>query len=516
MAAKKSPESDDALSTPENPTEREVLTAESEDTAGEETTKLDLEISVEKRGACERHVTITISHEDIDRYYDNEFSDLTKTAEVPGFRPGHTPRKLIETRFRKEVADQVKSALLMDAIGQANEQEDLSPISEPNIEFDAVKLPESGPMTFEFDIEVRPEFDVPQWKGLSIRKPVREFTEQDVDRRLESLLSRFGRLVPYDGPAEQGDYISVNMTFKDKDQVLSHAEEEVIRIRPTLSFRDGKIEKFNKLMKGVTAGETREGKATLTQDAPNVALRGKKVTAEFEVLEVKRLELPELTPEFLEAMGGFESEAELRDAVKENLESQLTYEQHQEARQQITAALTVAADWELPAALLERQSRRELQRAVLELQRSGFGEDEIRSHQNMLRQNSRESTARALKEHFILERIAEDQNIEVDEADLEQEILEIAQQTGESSRRVRSRIEKGGMTDALSNQVVERKVIDMILSEAVFTEVPYEPEEIQDEAVDQSAGGHDESDIPEAKPEDEEEASNENKDGEKE
>ncbi len=127
----------------------------------------------------------------------------------------------------------------------------------------------------------------------------------------------------------------------------------MIRIRPALSFRDGKIEDFDKLMNGVKAGETREATAKLTADAPNESLRGQKITAVFEVLEVKKLELPELTPALLEELGDFDIEGELRDAIKEDLQRQLEYHQQQQARQQITAALTESANWELPPDLLQ-------------------------------------------------------------------------------------------------------------------------------------------------------------------
>ncbi len=97
-----------------------------------------------------------------------------------------------------------------------------------------------------------------------------------------------------------------------------------------LSFRDGKIEGLRQVDgRASSAGETRDGKAKLSDDAPNEALRGQEVTAEFEVLEVKKLELPELTPQFLEQLGGFESEADLRDAIRDNLERRLEYEQQQ-------------------------------------------------------------------------------------------------------------------------------------------------------------------------------------------
>jgi trigger factor len=149
---------------------------------------------------------------------------------------------------------------------------------------------------------------------------------------------------------------------------------------------------------------------------------------------------------------------------------------------------------------LRRQSRRELDRAVLELRRNGFSDAEINAYQNDLRQNSAVSTARALKEHFILERIAEDQKFEADEDDYQSEIQLIATQSGESARRVRARLEKQGLMDSLRNQIIERKVIDLVLSHAQFKEVPYKPKGHETEAMDQAAGGEsEESSIPEAK-----------------
>ena len=478
----------------------DVDLAEDEAPEEKEADRLNLDVAIDERSACERHITVTIPREDIDRVFDQEFSELVPKAQVPGFRPGHAPRKLIEKRFRQDVGDRVKSELLVASLEQINEEQGLSAISEPDIDLDAIEMPEDGPLTFEFDLEVRPQFDLPQWKGLTIEKPVREITDEDVDRALEDVLARRGRLVPHEGPAEPGDYITTNLTFKHGEQVLSSAEEEVIRLRPVLSFRDGKIEGFDKLMAGVTAGETRAGEAVLSADAPNVGLRGQSVTAVFDVLEVKKLRLPELNEDLLADLGGFELEADLRDAVKDQLARQLDYEQHRRAREQITRALTVAADWELPPELLRRQSRRELQRAVLELRRAGFSEDEIRAHENELRQNSAASTARALKEHFILERIAEEEGIDVDESDYTREIALIALQSGESARRVRARLEKSDSMDVLRNQIIERKVIELILDRAEFKEVPFEFERPEAEALDQAAGGHG-AEIPEAKPE---------------
>jgi trigger factor len=255
-------------------------------------------------------------------------------------------------------------------------------------------------------------------------------------------------------------------------------------------------------MIGVRAGQTRTAQAVLTQDAPNEALRGKTVTAQFDVGDVKRLQLPEMNREFLAEIGDFESEAELRDAVRDNLVRQLQYHQRQRAREQITAALTVSANWELPPDLLKRQSQRELERAVMELQRSGFNQNQIRAYENDLRQNSLRVTAKALKEHFILERIAEEEKIEESEQDYDDEIALIAEQSDETPRRIRARLEKAGRMDVLRNQIIERKTVDLILAHAKFHDVPWEPEALEAEAIDRAAGGGDTAaEMPEAKPE---------------
>ena len=224
------------------------------------------------------------------------------------------------------------------------------------------------------------------------------------------------------------------------------------------------------------------------------------MTAVFEVLEVKKLEVPELDADLLRSLGRFENEGELRDAMMGELKRQLEYHEQQSARQQITTALTAAANWDLPPDLLRRQSVRELERSVLELRRSGFSDDEIRQHQNELRQNVLATTARSLKEHFILERLAEEEKIEDLEEDYEAEIRLIAAQSGESPRRVRAQLEKRDLMDILRNQIIERKTIAKILAHAQFKDVPFEVEEIETEAVDLSAAGGDEPEIPEAQP----------------
>ena len=466
------------------------------DLGGAETLNLDVEVT--NPSACERHVTVTVAREDIDRYLDDAYSELMGTASVPGFRVGRAPRKLVENRYKKEIGEQIKGSLLMDSLSQISEEQSFTAISEPELNLDAVEVPDEGPMTFEFDIEVRPEFELPKWRGLKLTRPVRDFTEDDVNEQLEKMLTRFGQLTPHEGAASDGDYLTAHIVSRYDDKVIEEDSERVFRIRPTLSFRDGQLEGFGKMAEGAKAGDKLNGSVTLTQDAPNEELRGKSLEVEFEVLDVKRLKLPELTEDFLQEMGDFKTEEQLREAIQADLNRQLEYEQRQKIRTQITATLTESADWDLPPGLLKRQSVRELERTVMELRRAGFGEAEIRARENQLRQNSASATAKSLKEHFILERIAEDEEVEAEEGDFEKEIFLIAMQSGESPRRVRAQIEKRGLMDVLQNQIVERKVLELVEAAAKFTDEPYEPEQMEVEAVHLALGGEGTESIPSA------------------
>ncbi len=202
-----------------------------------------------------------------------------------------------------------------------------------------------------------------------------------------------------------------------------------------------------------------------------------------------------MNDQFLREIGDFANEGELRDFVLEELNRQLSYYQRQRAREQITKALTAGANWELPKDLLMRQSSREMQRKILELRRSGFPDDQIQMHANTLRQNAMANTAVALKEHFILEKLAENEKVEDLPGDYDHEIALIAQQTGSSVRRVRAQMEKNDSMDILRNQIIERKVIDLVLEHAKFNEVPFVSPVFETEALDEAATGEEEQAI---------------------
>ena len=471
----------------------ETETIEAEDTAND---TLQLKLDVQEKSACERHVTVVVPRSDIERYYQKQFDTLLPRAEVPGFRVGRAPRQLVEKKFRKQVADQVKSSLLMDSLTQISDGEHFSAISEPDLDFEQVVVPDEGDLTYEFNIEVRPEFDLPKWKGLKLTRPEREFTDDDIQEEIARLAGRSSVLVPVEEPVQMDDRIVCNLTSKLDGKVVSESEEVVIEVCEKLILSDATIDGFDKLVVGKKAEDTVSTKVTVSEFSENAESAGKEIELEIEILDVKRIEAMS-ADEFATSIGM--DAAELKKLVSEGMVSRLEYRQRESVRDQICKTLTDSANWELPPDLLRRQSRRELERSIIELQSSGFSEDEIRERENRLRQDVMEKTRTLLQEHFILEKIAEDQDVQETEADFDLEFQRIATQQNDSPRRVRAKLERTGQIDSLRNMIIERKVIDLITEAATFKATKFElPGQSESAAIDFYAGGA-VNQIPEAK-----------------
>jgi trigger factor len=224
-------------------------------------------------------------------------------------------------------------------------------------------------------------------------------------------------------------------------------------------------------MVGAKAGDIRVVDIVMSDSVAVGALAGKTVQATFEIKDVKQQRLPELTHEFLHTFGVHTPE-QLREQVRLLLDRRLEYEQRQSAREQVLGRIADAQNWELPQDLLVRQARKALARKVMEMQDAGMSEYEIRGRQRMLEQDVLQSTARSLKEHFVLQKIAETEKIDVTEDEINDEIDRIAEMNNESPRRVRARLEKDDLLDTLAAQIIERKTLDLVLESAKYEDVP--------------------------------------------
>lgn len=467
---------DDAIATgADSDTETDsTATADSDSTEF----KLSIEVSVDNIGPCKRHVRITVPRADVAHVQESEVDELVSKAEIPGFRPGHVPKNLIKKRLRKELDEKVRNRLLMDSLELLSEEKHLDPINEPNLDVENIEIPEDGDFEYEFDVEVRPEFDVPEYAGLKIRRPVTEITDSEIDEFLDRYLSQYGLLEASGEAAQPGDYVTMAVEFTHGGQPLRKLSDLTVQVKPVLRFSDAELSGFDELIDQAAIGDSREADLTISSEAESIEMRGESVHAVFKVKSVRRMKMPEINSALLSRIG-VETEEELRDEIRDMLERQAVYQQRQAVREQVLDKITESADWELPEDLVLSQVENALRREVLEMQQAGFTTQEIQARENELKQNAISTTRKALKEHFVLDKIAEQENIEVDSQDISSEISLMAMQRGESPRRVRAKLMKSGMVENLEAQIRERKAVDVILDRAEFED--FEPE-VKDES----------------------------------
>ncbi len=448
--------------------------------------RLDLDVKISDVGPCKKHLKVSIPQTDIETHFKESIGTMVKEAIVPGFRPGHAPRKMVENRFRKQIAGQVKQTLLMAALEQIDEDHKLNPISQPNLDIDAIDLPSEGPMTFEMEVEVQPEFPLPSYKSLTLQSPVKTVAEADIDAQVKAFQERYAQLVPkLEGTAEVGDYITADLTFSLNGKTYNQAKEIQFRLQSELRFQDGTVPNLEAVLVGVQPGDVKVADAKIGSSSPDPELRGATMQVSFNVLDLKKLRLPELNTEFFLSTG-FENLDDLREALRGVLERRYESQRRQAVRDQLLTKLVGETPFDLPADLVSRQEKSTLRRLAMELRQGGRSDIEIRAREAELRANAHETTLKSLKEYFVLAKIAEAENITVEPMDMDLEIEMIAARTDESSRRVRSRIEKDGLGEALASQILERKTIDKILEYVKLEEVPL-VEDNTVETLDQAA-----------------------------
>jgi trigger factor len=448
--------------------------------------KVKYSATITESGPCRKRIDVSIPEEEIAIQMQESVGDIRKEAQVPGFRPGRVPKGLLERRFRKEVVDRVKTGLMVTVLGQIEKDHSLSLISQPKLDFESVELPEKGQMTFNMEVEVRPDFAAPEFESLTVKRPTRDLTDKDADEHYRSFLERYADVVPKtEGGAEFGDILIADLTFKSGDETINTAKDIQFRLQPELRFQDGLVPECGKALEGVKSGESRTTKAVVGTASADEALRGKEIEVVFDVKDVKYLRLPQVDVEFLYNIG-FDTEDELRDALKRVLHSRYESNRKIAVRKNLMDQLIDAVPFELPKDLVGRQTRDTLRKRLMDLRESGLSDVQIRAREAELRANAYESTIRGLKEYFILDKIADAVGIKVDESDIELEITRIAEREDISPRRVRARLEKENSLDFLAIQIIENKTIDHILSKVTIEDVVMEDEQ-EVETVDESA-----------------------------
>ncbi len=428
-------------------------------------------VTIEDAGPCKKKVNIEIPREKIEKATDSQFEDLRKNAVVPGFRKGRAPRRLLEKRFGKEANDAIKAKLLGDASQSALVDNNLKALGEPEINFDEIKLPEEGSMKFDFVVEVRPEFDLPELEGIPVTKTKLEVTDEQIDGEVEQIQRWSGVWTPRkDEPAESGDQIIADAKLKIEDVEEAEKLDNIeIYVRKNGFVGQIPVENLDELLTGAKAGDTKETNVEVPKTYYKEEYRGKKVDIQIEVKDIKWLKPAELDENLLQKMN-VENEDELREQIHNRLQARLESQIRSEMGDQIYQYLQDNTNFDLPLDVVAQQADSVLRRQYINLMMKGLKREQIDEQMEQLRAGSEEQAKQQVKSFFIMDKVAEKLDISVSEPELNGYISRIAMERGQRPEKMREQMEHDGTLVQLELEVRGDKCIAKLLESAKITE----------------------------------------------
>lgn len=455
-------------------------------------------VTIEDAGPCKKKVLIEIPEESIKEAVDEQYKDLGREAVVPGFRKGRAPRRLLEKRFGKETNEQIKLKLLAEASDDAIKDKELDILGDPDIDFEKVELPATGPMKFEFEAEVRPEFELPTLQSIPVNRPKLEVTDDQITREIDQLRRWAGVWTPReDGEVEQDDQIVADILLKlelteeekarqaeqaEKAEKGEEDEEETkvieaetkldnteVYVRPNGFVGAVPVEKLHELLVGAKVGDKKATTVEVPKTYFQEDYRGRKVDVEIDIKDIKYLKPAEMNETFLQRYH-VETEDDLRDQVRDNLQAQFETRVRNEMSEQIYQYLLDNTTFDLPLDIVARQAGTILQRQYISLLQKGLSRQQVEEQMEQLRAGSEEQAKEQLKTFFIMDRVADKFEIEVTEEEINGHVAQLAVQRGQRPEKMKEQMERDGSLAQFRMDIRQNKCINQLLESADITE----------------------------------------------
>lgn len=440
-------------------------------------------VTIEDIGPARKCLVIEVPGDRIAEQIESGYTQLKKDADVPGFRRGRVPQRLLERRFGAAIRDDVKGQLLSESYSQAIEDEKLNVIGEPDIkDLPDIVLPDSGPLTFKVEVEVTPDVKLPSLEDIAIEKTaVIEVTDADVDAEIEQYRERFGSMIAVDSAkVKKNDCLQADIRILDGEDTSDEAEEisvlEGSNVVIPGDSREDKgyvagivVDDLGTKLKGKQVGDVVSIFMTGPSGHEDEKIRNQPITIQIGITSIQRLE--PASSDTVVAKAGFESMDGLKSQLREMLESRQTREQKNDLHEQIAQHLVDQVELELPEAMTSRQAQRLLQRKAMELAYVGASEQHIDQQMAEMRATSEVDARSQLKKFFILAKAAEHLGVEVAEAEVNGRIAMLAMQQGRRPEKLRQQMQRNNEIEYLYIQMREQKTLDQILDKAKIKDV---------------------------------------------
>jgi len=446
------------------------MTAEQDEKQTETKEEIKNIVNINDAGPCKKKVSIEIPQEKINKVLDEQYEELRRNALVPGFRKGRAPRRLLEKRFGKEISEQTKLKLLSSAGEAAIKDNNLDAMGEPDIDHEKIELPQSGSLKFDFEIETRPEFELPGIEGIPVEKPKLEVTDEAVEQEIAELQRRLGTWKPKDGKIAAEDQLVADVVLKPQEGETEKIENTEIYARHRAFVGKVPVDELDELLIGAKAGDVK----TTTTEVPTTFFdekyRGKKVDVEIKINDVKELEPAKLDESFFKRFGTANKE-ELAKMIRQRNEANIERRQKEAMRQSVRNYLLNKVDFELPADIVADQSKELLQRQYTRLLMQGAKTEDIQQQMEQLKAASVEQAKEQLKSFFVVDAVAKKFDIKTTEEEINGYIAQAAMYRQVRPEKLRDQMARDGSLAQVALEIREIKCIDKILESAKITEV---------------------------------------------
>ncbi len=423
-------------------------------------------VEVSEDGPVARQVEVEVPAARVRKAFERAYKQLARTARVRGFRPGKVPRSVLQRMYGPALSEDIERTLVGETLGEALEQSELVPVSEPSIDAEAPQ--QDAPFVYRARVEVRPEFELGELEGLPVTRPDEEVTDEQVEAELESLRQRQASLVeePEDAVAANGHLLSIDFDGSIDGEPFEGGSGKGV----TLELGAGQfIAGFDEQLEGVRAGESRTVRAQFPDDYQAEHLAGKAADFDVRVESIKRRDVPDLDDEFAKDLGDFETLDELRAKLRESLEAQRKREVEAAVRRSLLDALIERTPFEVPPGMVAERVQRRIHSARHDLEGRGMPANWIDAQAAGWEESWRPSAEREIRESWLLEAVAKQREIEVEDEAVAVRLEELVQAEaaeGGDPQRLRRAWREAGLDDAVRRQLAEERAVEFLLGEA--------------------------------------------------
>ena len=426
-----------------------------------------------------KDINIEIEPAEVRSTFDRISDKISKGANVPGFRPGHAPTSVVRARYKGEIRAEVLRELLPEAVNNAIVEHSLATIADPEVEFDNTQdvnpASEEG-LKLKVKVEVLPEIKLDTYKGLEATRRRRTITDADVEKIIDGLRDGSASLQPVeDRASEPGDTVTINARGNFVDE--PEGEEVKVDDVEVVLGGPGVMEEFTQNLTGVKPDDTRSFTVEYPADYNTEGLAGKKIAYVAEVTAVRRKELPELDDEWAKSLGaGFESVDALKAKVREDLEGRAAADSDRMLRDDLLRALIEANKFEVPQSLVEHQTNHRLEGVARQMMSRGIDPRRQELNWEGAREEIRVQAEGDVRVTMLLEKIANAENINVSDEEVEAEIESLANASGQPKEQVRAALTKEGGDRSIAHRVRNRKALDVLIENARVTDAEWTEE----------------------------------------